>query len=276
MKSLRAFTLIELMVVIAIIAVLIALLVPALNSAREQARNLLCLSNEKAIGEAFHIYGGDNPCFPPGTYSLAIGGTGAWMDLVVPIGTTPLKTLYCPKVTNTGSMPQSWHANNGIWSSWNVSYGYNYEGLGGTWYFGPPNQDGNFNSTWGSGLGVWGTSGFSYCHNNALYGNLGRSAETILVVDTAINMPSTASDPWGLNSPSWLAFHGWLDQYYNGLAVPRHRGSANIAWCDGHASSLKSPDGTWGGFGQYVGGFGNIPWPTAVATYPYAIARMPP
>src|SRR6266702_3802574 len=54
-----AFTIVELLVTIAIIALLLALLLPALNKARRSAQRTACLSNLQHIGSALFLYASD-------------------------------------------------------------------------------------------------------------------------------------------------------------------------------------------------------------------------
>lgn len=81
----KNFTLVELLIVIAIIAILAALLMPALNSARDKARTIQCTSNLKQIVQAVEHYRNDWDGFYPmlnnsGTENISRGGW--WINVL--------------------------------------------------------------------------------------------------------------------------------------------------------------------------------------------------
>lgn len=84
---LRAFTLIELMVVISIIVAIMGMLIPALSAARSAARSVQCQSNLRQTALAMEGYAGDCNGMLPRARNTVVGATGHhlhWFEVITP------------------------------------------------------------------------------------------------------------------------------------------------------------------------------------------------
>jgi prepilin-type N-terminal cleavage/methylation domain-containing protein/prepilin-type processing-associated H-X9-DG protein len=93
-RSSRGFSLIELLVVVAIIAILAAMLLPALAKAKARARATACLSELKQLGIGVAFYEGDNRDALPETSHQAL----SWIGMLAVYGLT--NVYICPDDTN--------------------------------------------------------------------------------------------------------------------------------------------------------------------------------
>jgi len=230
------FTIIELLVVMAIIILLAGLIFPSINRAKKQAITTSCLNNLTQINKASSLYLSDYeyymPCFAADTGMSNNGKT--WLGFRTKSGSDvkyELKTgfisdylkentkvLFCPAFRKQDSDTEN-SVTNGT--------GYGYNTCIGTWIY-------ITGSSYGSGAGLK-VNQVTNPTNTVAFADAanGRSTETQLKAIAFLYPMYSVKAPFYRTVFDSLNMHGDNVHF-------RHNASANVIWLDGHSSQEKA------------------------------------
>ncbi len=231
----KSFTLIELLVVIAIIAILAAMLLPALSKAREKARTISCVNNQKQVVLAYTLYSVDNEDYVPGGYGSlqCYPNVSAVAHLVPYLGGPTLDSSELvgnslATASATGNRKDSLIPKSFFCTTYQFEKP-EYPGLG---TYGFSYIDSNAQYVWplfkGNTEGIWVGYG-----NEVLVTQSTTSAGQASFSNMVVIADVAASNPGWVQSNVLLPYNAanW------GRLCARHGEGANVAYADGHAST---------------------------------------
>jgi prepilin-type N-terminal cleavage/methylation domain-containing protein/prepilin-type processing-associated H-X9-DG protein len=236
------FTLIELLVVIAIIAILAAMLLPALSAAKNKAKQVACLNNQKQLALGMMLYVGDNNDYFPGAASdlqgfhledwiywrpanVSVAGSPPGV-ITLALEKSPIASLLltgsstnlfrCPMDTvdtyRQGTTPYKYYA----------SYSFNgiKPGMSLEWDNNTGLNPVNFRST-----------------------SVRSSSSKIMMAEEASDLNNPKDNPIPGNAKGVITDGRWAPSFTGALGTGdvltrRHSGNANVSFADGHAQAV--------------------------------------
>ena len=216
--GLDAFTLMELLVVVAIIAILAALLMPVISRSKVRAHQIVCIGNLHQLGIALQTFVADNHAYPSIIGPTNSENPGWWASQLESGGFGESKSItnfiysglwHCP------SAPNKWPWPGPSDGAPFISYGYNIFGVSRGQYW----------------LGLHG----NFIPGVTVISNLPGFAP---VKESEVTVPSDMM-AIGDSIVGDLRFIrldlAYLDKY--GRATARHQGKIDVLFCDGHVES---------------------------------------